>query len=301
MKKNAGRYVRVKKLRLLSKRIAAGFGIEDIHQFRLEVKKLRAFIRLAGPAGCRLPGKLHRVYKAVGEIRNLQLLRVSLDADAEKGHFTIPEDFYRHLDGRIVAANQEAGVLIEAQRRFRKLPLRLTGALQRSLSREAQFSFVYKKISLAERPAPSGGEDERLHSLRKSLKDILYVWPLLGNPARQLAVSDFGSRRAMQEKARLLGDYLDCVVKLRLVGDQSLFFEESYGDIIRRFRDLLTGRRADLLLRLSETSKNRFVAPWHPGTVPERVLANPRRFASIPFCGRTGVLRFRRWSYRRSR
>jgi hypothetical protein len=52
----------------------AYFDAEDIHAFRVEVKKLQAFLHLA-PKGVKvkLPTRLGQFYRLVGQIRNLQL------------------------------------------------------------------------------------------------------------------------------------------------------------------------------------------------------------------------------------
>jgi CHAD domain-containing protein len=41
------------RLNILARKIAARYKEEDIHAFRVEIKKLRAFIRLVSPAGKR--------------------------------------------------------------------------------------------------------------------------------------------------------------------------------------------------------------------------------------------------------
>jgi len=73
-------YRHITQLRLLSKKVAAGFSADDIHELRVEAKKLRALLRLAGPDDRRFPKTFRHIYKAAGEIRNLQLLRRRLTA-----------------------------------------------------------------------------------------------------------------------------------------------------------------------------------------------------------------------------
>src|SRR5215208_2934690 len=69
---------RFQKISSLADKIIAGFEIEDIHELRVEFKKLRAFIRLLrielpGQRELRLPDRLKIFYHYTGNIRNLQL------------------------------------------------------------------------------------------------------------------------------------------------------------------------------------------------------------------------------------
>src|SRR5690348_18289101 len=60
-------------------KISHEFNAEDIHHFRVEVKKLRAFLRLLTASekleGPLLPENLKSLYRYVGIIRNIQLHR----------------------------------------------------------------------------------------------------------------------------------------------------------------------------------------------------------------------------------
>jgi CHAD domain-containing protein len=241
-----------KKLRLLSKKVAADFEVEDIHRFRVEVKKLRALVRFACPDGRRLPKRLRRIYKAVGEIRNLQLLRQSLVKAADP---VLPEEFYRQLDGRIIAAKQETRRLLEEYGRMGKLARRLiAGVVALRLTGEVQRSFVRKRIAPEDRPGQMPGSDDALHNLRKSLKDLLYVWPFLGNGARKQAAAYFGGYPAMQKKARLLGDYLDIVFQLRLLQDKVLFPEDRFAGDVDKIIDRWHGRQEKLRCLIGQDS-----------------------------------------------
>src|SRR5580692_4119732 len=70
---------------------------EDIHAFRAEVKKLRAFLQLA-PSGTKvkMPGRLHLFYRMVGEIRNLQLQQQRI-RDAFLGQNCLPQTYLNLL------------------------------------------------------------------------------------------------------------------------------------------------------------------------------------------------------------
>jgi CHAD domain-containing protein len=71
-------YKIVKKLKKQYNNSFEYFKLEEIHGFRLEVKKLRAFIRLINTnipeeKKIKIGGKIKSFYNTVGYIRNLQL------------------------------------------------------------------------------------------------------------------------------------------------------------------------------------------------------------------------------------
>jgi CHAD domain-containing protein len=74
-----------RRVKTLGKTVAETWAEEDIHQFRVEVKKLRAFLRLAGSTHTgikpRLPRRLHTFYSMVGIVRCLQLQRILPDEE----------------------------------------------------------------------------------------------------------------------------------------------------------------------------------------------------------------------------
>ena len=69
---------------------------EAIHLFRIEIKKLRAFLRLLSlklkkEDELKLPFKIKKMYKYAGKIRDRQLHRKRMKAAIKKG-MKIPED-----------------------------------------------------------------------------------------------------------------------------------------------------------------------------------------------------------------
>src|SRR5688572_16440361 len=65
-----------------SERMPGHFDQEDIHDLRVDYKKIRAFIRLLqlekGTGDLHIPGKLKEVYHAGGKVRDMQLFLVEL-------------------------------------------------------------------------------------------------------------------------------------------------------------------------------------------------------------------------------
>jgi CHAD domain-containing protein len=185
---------------------------EDIHNFRVEVKKLRAFLRMAsGHERIKLPRGLHQFYRIAGEIRNLQLQEERI-RDAFR-HKSSPPQFYLTLLG-IKAANH-----IRRARKFAASQLsiaadkeRLLQALSDGLNKNSIREFAHDSIRLlqtfADHVEPIG--DDTLHSLRKCLKGLLYNQPCIQKEAAHLLPSELTTGKdTLTALIDLLGQYQD--------------------------------------------------------------------------------------------
>lgn len=261
------------RLRLLSKKVAEGFSLGDIHSLRVEAKKLRALLRLAGPDDRRFPKSFRRIYKAAGEIRNLQLLRRRLEVFRADDQEPVPADFFLNMDERILLAEQETRRQIETAGKLNKLSRRSISGLPVRLTRARQVHFVDNLIRLSH---PGEGDVvSQLHNLRKALKDLLYVWPYLDNAARKKAAKHFGRYPMIKEHARLLGDYLDVVFQLRLLDDRVLFPGDLDLEMLHEIREHWTRRQDRLLRHLDKVLHVRFQPTTHAALLPEKAVSNP--------------------------
>jgi CHAD domain-containing protein len=264
-----------RKLGLLSKKLAAGFAVDDIHRFRVEVKRLRAFIRLIGPGDRKLPKKLRRFYDAVGVVRNLQLLRQSLASFRSHRHSGLPQAIFQILDERIAAARKEAEAILDDKIAYRKVAKRLCSGLPFRLTRSQRYQFILAKFQL---PNPASAHlpgDEGLHLLRKSLKDLLYAWPYLGNHARKQTACWFGGRMVMEKIAQAIGDYLDAQVRLRLLESPDIFPAGIDAALLREIRQEWRSEKDRLYSRVEKTLGKRFHLVTHQPPLPEKAVSNP--------------------------
>src|SRR5215472_18248673 len=86
----------------LCHKILKEFDAQDIHDFRVEVKKIRAFLRLLGikkeEGEPLIPKLLKTFYGYVGTIRNIQLSEYSLSNYAAVRSVEIPAGYLKLLD-----------------------------------------------------------------------------------------------------------------------------------------------------------------------------------------------------------
>ncbi len=197
------------------------FIVSDIHDFRLEVKKLKAFLHLISMAkgGSKvgdLPRKLHQYYKALGQIRDLQLQKLVLKNEWKSRWGPQKKNYLDHIDQLIAQAMETATALPNGDKPFENGSIHLLATLPARLTSEEAGAFVtHCWTPLLQAGYPSQLDDEQLHHIRKALKNLQYTWEYLEG---SLSYKGFVfSPEKIKSITNMLGDYLDKVVQLRLL------------------------------------------------------------------------------------
>lgn len=202
---------RYKKIKQAFRFMCEDFNADAIHDFRVQVKKLRALLHLVATAkkGRRvrkIPHGLRQVYTMAGRIRTYQLQEevVSQDVASLRNYAMQLQMHALHLTG--LAQQQRAATKSldkEAKQLQRRLPKRL--------SRKEVNRFVQKSL----RPMHVVQFSPSLaHGMRKGLKDLQYTWPVLQQyqlPALSLQES------TIKACTDLVGQYLDTGIQLQLI------------------------------------------------------------------------------------
>ena len=158
-------------------RIEHNYDQEAIHHFRVEYKKLRAFLRLLSAAGehgkIKIPSSLNHVYQKAGAVRDLQLHIETIKGNTSSSHS--PVNYIRRVRRKLAAAKKELAktmqhdVLPQSQKKIEK-------KIKETLKDATIENFVSEKMSeIACLLRHKIIRDTDLHSVRKSLKDIIYI------------------------------------------------------------------------------------------------------------------------------
>jgi CHAD domain-containing protein len=200
------------------------FKEEDIHSFRVEIKKLRAFLRLASTAefdvhALKVPPKMREFYSSIGCIRSLQIQQERLRRLAEKEHSELPATYMDWLTREITHQSAHTEKIIKDRHPFKKAEHRLLATMPAGLNAEKIRTFIKVKagaLNLLMVTFPI--EDEFLHAIRKILKDLQYTWPYIEPEAALLfSMTLFQSQEDIHSTTRLLGDFQDICVSLDLL------------------------------------------------------------------------------------
>lgn len=196
------------RISILASQIGAQFDDESVHELRTTVKKLRSIIRWLAKGKASLPASLKRLYRLSGEIRNTQVLLISLQ---NKGGASI------QLQAWLLAnlSSQEDQWLSAYHARLQLRVWKKVSAIRfdKMSKRRLDLFVLRKKKEIKKIFGNPRLTDEQLHSIRKILKDMENVmdWcskiklldkgsvPLTSIKAIALQAGDFNDKRVALE------------------------------------------------------------------------------------------------------
>jgi CHAD domain-containing protein len=201
---------RMRRMQNLCAQVPLTYDIEDIHDLRVEYKKLRAFIRLLqweeDAAKLKVPGKLKTIYETGGPVRDLQLFFPLLEP-----HFSQQPSpqYLERLHQRLSSAKDKLQQAI-FQTSFEKTEESMLHRLPKSLQAETVRKFVQDKITTIQAGMVAIHHDEDLHTIRKQLKDLTYNIKTFRNDFNlPFPVSLGNSEEDLNHAVTLLGNYND--------------------------------------------------------------------------------------------
>jgi CHAD domain-containing protein len=220
---------KVKKLGTLCFKVGERFDQTVIHDFRVDVKKLRSLLRLLkrnDDKGHKLPRKFMKLYRIAGGIRECQL---ELGRIAEAGeHLPL---YCAKLKSDMKTMKKQWSEAF-SEKAVRKFSDRLVHDNYDSLAPAALAAFIEDRLSIIkERLHESQLSDKHMHDVRKRIKDVLYVLKFAKNdwPQAHEQVSAI-SIESLDHLANTMGDYNDATVLMGRLRD----FESETDDIAEK-------------------------------------------------------------------
>ncbi|MDP9230041.1 MAG: CHAD domain-containing protein [Bacteroidota bacterium] len=203
-------------------KIIEHFEFEDIHEFRVEVKKLRAFTRLVAfelpePQKLKIPKRLKSMYGCFGIIRNLQLQQQRISKITAEQNLNKAETYLQLLADEEKESKTKAKDLAN-HHSFDHEKEKIIKALPDKLGKDSINMFIQQKVKeLKELLALHHLNDEELHEIRKILKDIFYNWTYIEQYAASVLHPDFANPEKIKLLTGLLGDFHDICIALNLL------------------------------------------------------------------------------------
>jgi CHAD domain-containing protein len=216
-----------KTLEKLRHKILEEFDADDIHDFRVEVKKLRAFLRLVNikkdddePT---IPKLLKTFYGYIGIVRNIHLLRHHLFKYVTDHSIKKTTAFLKLMRNDEDFWKKEA-VELMADNNFKDVEEKILRALPGKLEKSRIKKFIEDKLSDLEKLLEDFSHDNRIHGIRKVLKDILYTWRFT---KRDIDLPEtISGEDKLKSLTSALGDFMDKSVEIE-------FLQPSYVDKIK--------------------------------------------------------------------
>ena len=213
---------RFKAIHQLSHKIVKEFNADDIHKFRLEVKNLRAFLRLLDEEKeinkPLIPKQLKTFYGYVAIIRNIQLHRHNLFKYITDYAIELPETYIQIIDDEKKYWEREATDLM-ADNSFEENENEIIKQLPDNLQKSTAKKFVEKKLHELKEQLKDVKDDKAIHTMRKILKDILYTWDFIDIDDLPETIS---KKEDLKRITALLGDFRDECIQIEFLSDEYL-------------------------------------------------------------------------------
>ena len=203
------------------------YDAEDIHHFRVETKKLKAFLHMLALGlndahSFKLPAEIRRFYKAIGIVRSLQLQHDKFKKIAAETDDHLPSQYMSELDTEEKANIAKAKKLIKSKEPFRKEKEHLISVLMKGGDEIKVNLFLKSAVRSLKRHLISEHlTDETLHAVRKILKDILYTQPFIEVKINTTLPSIFSDQANLKLVSTLLGDFQDIYTGSKLLQEYS--------------------------------------------------------------------------------
>jgi|SRR5579871_876673 len=223
---------RFKKINTSFQAVIANFATEDIHRFRVEIKKLRAFLHAINSGRKQsnkltLPKRLKKFYSAIGAVRNLQLQQERIIKMANDTGDVQPLNYLNLLHAEANAHIRKAKKIFASPQMLKKEEKKLLHTFTKNNKAASAKKFFSFESALLKKQFPllAGQKDETLHSIRKILKDVSYIQPYISNKTRLALPVELSNQDFVKSLTDLLGDFQDACTGL-------LFLQPFYLDQI---------------------------------------------------------------------
>jgi CHAD domain-containing protein len=211
-----------KKMESLSKKHFTDYAIENIHLFRIEVKKLRAFLRLIQLVQHKhaphLPKQIKKLYQFLGQIRTQQLQQLSIRKTVKKTNAGVPKTYFGILQDETTTQIARTNKLLRKKNIFRsknlmsKLPTKISKAsFNNYLSSQKNKLFILISTTNI--------SDEQIHQIRTILKDLLYVSPNIIHEKKSPG-NLILSKANIKEITEKLGNFHDICIAIDLLSPE---------------------------------------------------------------------------------
>ncbi|MBL0358247.1 MAG: CHAD domain-containing protein [Chitinophagaceae bacterium] len=212
-----------RKLEKLGNEMMVNVDPEELHQFRVCYKKLRAFLRMLSqesnhPGRLKISKQLKSCYHIAGTIRDMQLQQQWVCSAAGEAHTNLSA-YLGLLQQRIEQLKPALGKMIShnpvaknKKQVMAALPHRFSPAMFNASTRKK-----WEDIRLAITAGPFS--DEAIHKIRKVMKDLCYVQSILKKCDRRFlkAIIPPGTE-ALDDLLEMLGNYQDKSMAINLMG-----------------------------------------------------------------------------------
>jgi CHAD domain-containing protein len=238
-----------KKINKLLHKIIKEFNAGDIHDFREQVKRLRAFLRMVymddkdeKPV---LPGPLKTFYGYIGIIRNIKLQKHRLFEYIEKYNAGKPHQYTDILDKEKNYWQQQANTLMETGN-FDEAKKEVVKQLPQKVDKAQIKTFVERKLKTLATRVNHFKDEAEIHPVWKILRNILYIWHYI--PDKSLLPEVISREEDLKSITDVLENFMDISAALAFMRPEYIdkIRDENERKILYEFQNSLLYEKAQL-------------------------------------------------------
>ena len=206
-----------------SAKIVEDFNSDSIHDFRVEFKTLRAFLRLLSvennDKSAMHTKKMKTFYGYAGIIRSLQLQQQMVENHCREKQLSLPLSYFSLLQMEAQNWKKELIDLMEGNN-FHDDENSIAKNLPNKLTKTSIKQFVVDKVTDIKLQMTHLHNEESLHNIRKLLKDLMYAWPYIN--ALVLLPEFINNKQSLKTLTTIIGDFNDIRMQLIFLGSAYL-------------------------------------------------------------------------------
>ena len=207
-----------KAINKLSHEILREFNSDDIHEFRVEVKSLRAFLRIIHMNNedekSVIPKLLKTFYGYIGIIQNVQLQKHRLFEYITKYKADKPHTYTDILDKEKTYWQGDAVALME-DNNFNSVKEEIIKQLPGKIEAAQIKKFVEAKLNALTVSVDNLQDEVNIHTTRKILKDLLYTWNYMTN--KSIFPKAIGNEEKLKSITDKLEDFRNICIELEFM------------------------------------------------------------------------------------
>jgi CHAD domain-containing protein len=194
---------------------------DNIHEFRVQIKKLKALLRLIGfsmpvASNSRFPKPLNKLYESLGRLREWQIQKQHITKAADELHYTEPLAYVHKIDRKSDACQRRIMKKISQLSDLKKDRDHIKNNCPVALTPKSIIGFIQSKMHAVQLVLLSRKvDDESMHDMRKKIKDVQYV--ISGSDKTSETNKESSQLQSVQKVSGQLGDFHDMSVSLLLL------------------------------------------------------------------------------------
>jgi CHAD domain-containing protein len=238
-----------KKIHKLSADIRNEFEEQPIHEFRKEIKQLRAFLRLLSTEKeedqkLKITGKMKTYYGYMGIIRNLQLQQKNITVYLNGHH--IPLAYFSILKKEGEDWQKTAAEYMDIEKDFYDDEELITGDLPDKVTKALIIKYINQEVAVLMGLLTTDLSDDNIHRVRKILKDLQYNWLFIKRYILLLPLQ-IEDEKEIKSLTDLIGKFHDKCVCLGLVHSYNTYsIVEEEKELLQRIERIWIEEKREL-------------------------------------------------------